>query len=88
MNISQKGKAPVIHLCISAGFTAGVLLLVYLKIPRPMILLERFFPGFGWIEIELGIVGDAAHFDKHGVGRVRVVLDGDDDVDRVVLEVA
>lgn len=30
-----------------------ILLIVHLKIKRPMLLLERFFPGFGWIEIVL-----------------------------------
>jgi len=26
---------------------------VHLKVPRPMLLLERFFPGWGWLEIAL-----------------------------------
>jgi polyferredoxin len=31
--------------------TAGTLLFVHRRAPRPMLLLERFIPGLGWIEI-------------------------------------
>ena len=34
-------------------FVAGILVIVQLKVQNPMILLERFIPGGGWIEILL-----------------------------------
>ena len=35
----------------SFALVAGLLVFVHLKVDRPMLLLERFFPGWGWIEI-------------------------------------
>jgi polyferredoxin len=44
-------KTVVISLLISGIFTTGILLIVHVKVVRPMLLIERFFPGLGWIEI-------------------------------------
>lgn len=35
----------------SFALVAGLLVFVHLKVDRPMLLLERFLPGWGWIEI-------------------------------------
>ena len=35
----------------SFALVASLLLCVHLKMNRPMLLLERFFPGWAWIEI-------------------------------------
>lgn len=44
--LSSRG-ASVFSLALVAGF----LVFVHLKVDRPMLLLERFLPGWGWIEI-------------------------------------
>jgi polyferredoxin len=51
MNQPRDRKTLVISLLISGIFTTGVLLIVHVKVVRPMLLIERFFPGLGWIEI-------------------------------------
>jgi polyferredoxin len=53
MNQPRDKKLLVISLFISTIFTTGGLLIVHLKVAVPMLLIERFFPGLGWIEIAL-----------------------------------
>jgi polyferredoxin len=50
-NINQNSRFTLWPLLVSVVFTPGVLTVVYLKAPYQMLLVERFFPGFGWIEI-------------------------------------
>ncbi|MBN2214418.1 MAG: 4Fe-4S binding protein [Bacteroidales bacterium] len=38
---------------VSFIITLSVLAIIHLKIDPPMLLLERFYPGYGWIEIIL-----------------------------------
>ncbi len=35
----------------AALLTAALLAMVQLKVPRPMLLAERFWPGFGWLQV-------------------------------------
>lgn len=42
-------KVPLLSFCL----TIAILLPVHLKVVPPMLMLERFFPGTGWIEIFL-----------------------------------
>ncbi len=63
MNISKtpivpaiEGKKTIAHLgaiIASIILTVGMLSIVQIKVERPMLMLERFFPGFGWLEIAI-----------------------------------
>lgn len=49
--VSGKADRYIWPIIFSILLTAGMLLIVQFKVPKPMLLLDRFFPGTGWLEI-------------------------------------
>jgi len=55
LNVSRDKKSSSYYFAIisAALLTGFILTMVQLKVERPMLLLERFFKGMGWVEIAL-----------------------------------
>jgi ferredoxin len=49
--LAARSGQPLWAPTIAALLTALLLGIVQLKVPRPMLLTERFLPGFGWLQI-------------------------------------